>query len=110
MTENCSEWMRIAKSYDIKVYFELPWENTSAPEELRKYAETLYNQGAENLSLWDCYIGRIQYRPEWQITSKLGHKDEIKLMPSTNSGYRSLHRTLSLSGCSIASYNPEWYG
>lgn len=110
MFENCPEWMRIAKSYDIKVYFELPWENTTAPEALRDYAETLYNRGAENLSLWDCYINRVQYRPEWQITSKLGHKDELKLMSRKNSGYRSLHRILSLNNRSLASYNPEWYG
>lgn len=110
LVENCSEWMQVSDHYNIKVYFELPWENTTAPEAIRDYAEKLYERGAENLSLWDCYIGRVQYRPEWQITSKLGHKDELKLMPRENSGYRGLHRILSLNGCSLAAYNPEWCG
>lgn len=110
MAENCSDWVRMAKLYNIKVYFEMPWENTTAPEVIRDYAEKLYSRGAENLSLWDCYIGRVQYRPEWQITSKLGHRDELRLMPRENSGYRSLYRILSLGGHSLAAYNPEWCG
>ncbi len=110
MISNCPDYMEIARKHGVKIYFEMPWEGTTPPEELRNYAMRLYAAGAENLSLWDCYVLRVIHRPEWQISSKLGHKNELAAMPDSNAGYRSLYRITTLNGRSLASYNPSWRG
>jgi hypothetical protein len=61
MTENCAEWM-----HDIEVYFELPWENTTAPEELLNYVERenpRYLRFYRILALNGCSLA--SYNPEW---------------------------------------------
>jgi hypothetical protein len=106
----CSDYMRIAHEYNVKIYFETPWERSAPPEEMVRYALALYEKGAENFSLWDCALNRVPCRSDWNVASRLGHKDELKDMPLENSGYRHISRILSIDGCSMATYNPSWRG
>ncbi|MBP5639277.1 MAG: hypothetical protein J6X55_07355 [Victivallales bacterium] len=104
------EYMELARETGIKVFFEMPWEGRYEPQELRNYALELYRNGVENIALWDCYTLRVMHRPEWLISSRLGHKDELPSMPAVYDGYRRAVRVTSMGGVSIASYNPSWRG
>ena len=110
MLAGCPDYMRIAREYGIKVYFEAPWENSAPPEGLVRYAEALYEKGAENISLWDSATGRVMRRADWQAARLLGHKEELRSLPHDNSGYRSIYRILRIDGRSMSTYNPSWRG
>ncbi len=105
-----AEYGRIAADYGVKFYYDIQWEGSVPPEKIGNYVMKLYNAGAEGLSLWDCFEFRVSHRPEWFVTSRLGHKEDIPKMPAQNDGYRKLYRVLSLNGVEYSSYNPNWRG
>ena len=100
----------ISKRTGLAVYYEMPWECTYPPEYMREYAMKLYDAGAEHISLWDAFHTRVMNRAEWNLVSRLGHRAELKDMPSDRDGYGRSCRVLSLNGVSIATYHPAWNG
>jgi len=101
-----TEWLDAARPYGVKVYFELPWEGTVSPQEFRDYAHALYQRGAENISLWDCFVVRTEYLPEWNAVRELGHKARLFApLPEPQK-----NRVLRLGGISLAAYHPSWRG
>lgn len=96
------EWLKLG----VKIYFELPWENTVTPAEFREYARALYDRGARSFSLWDCFPSRCEYLPEWNVVRRLGHTEEL-YRPREPARY---YRVLRLGGDSLAAYHPSWRG
>ena len=110
MKASVPKWQELARRTGLKMFYELPWECTFPPEYMREYAMEMYKAGAERLSLWDAFHTRVMNRAEWNIVSRLGHRDELKDMPDDRDGYGRTCRILSINGISIASYHPAWRG
>ena len=105
-----ADYRRISAETGVKFFYDIQWEGSVPPEEIGKYALKLYDAGAEGLSVWDCFEFRVSHRPEWFVTSRLGHRKDIAKLPASNDGYRRLYRMLSLDGASYAGYHPNWRG
>ena len=103
-------WKEVARRTGLVVFHEIPWECTREPEEFRDYALHLYEAGAERLSLWDAFPTRVMNRAEWNVVSRLGHREELPAMPATRDGYGRACRVLSLNGVNFATYPPAWRG
>ena len=70
-------YLELERRTKLTVYFDVPWECTRAPEFFRDYAIRLYEAGAQHISLWDAFHTRVMNRTEWNIVSRLGHRDEL---------------------------------
>jgi hypothetical protein len=107
---NLPHHLEICRRTGVKCYVEIPWEHTRSTEFLHDYVSRVYAAGAENISLWDTFGQRIPDRPEWNLVSKFGHKEELAGIPAHRSSYISYFRVLSYNGISIAAYHPYWRG
>ena len=102
------EWMRLEKDYGVKIYLEL-LPRWMAPAEYRRRALELYSCGAERIALWDTYT-RLPVKAEWNIASKLGHKDELASMDTGEGQFYRRTKICRLAGYDISRYNPSWGG
>jgi len=103
-------YLELEKRTKLAVYFDVPWECTRPPEFFRDYAIRLYEAGAKHISLWDAFHTRVMNRTEWNIVSRLGHRDELSSMTDDENGYGQPYRLLSVNGRSLAAYHPAWRG
>ncbi len=108
--ENLPHHLEICRNSGVKCYIEMPWECTRTTEFLYDYAAKLFAAGAENISLWDSFHTRVMNRDEWNLVSRMGHRETFADVPSKRKDYVTLHRVLSLNNISTASYNPKWRG
>jgi hypothetical protein len=110
MAKFIPEYGKLEAESGVKFYYDIQWEGSIPPEGIVAYVQKLYNAGAQNLSMWDCFEFRITHRAEWLVTSRLGHKDQLGLFPTNNAGYRRLFRMISLNGVKYDGYHPSWRG
>jgi hypothetical protein len=96
------------KSLGLPVYFEILPRQMST-EEYKRRALSLYEQGAEGISLWDTY-NRVPNRQQWTMVRRLGHKDELALYSSGENEYYRRIRVLNINGQNISLYKPMWGG
>ena len=104
------EYAALSKAYGVPFHYDIQWEGSQAPEKIPEYVQRLYDGGAENLSMWDCFEYRVSCRPEWFVTSRLGHKETLKELVGPVNAYRRLFRVLSLNGLYLDGYFPSWRG
>ncbi|HOP11498.1 MAG TPA: hypothetical protein PK629_08400 [Oscillospiraceae bacterium] len=102
------KFKEIADRYHIRVYSELPWER-ERPSIYLDAAKRMYAAGADGIAAWDSNF-RIPVLPVWNITKKLGHKEEIDRMLAENDDYGNLYRVLSIDGHDISEYHQNWRG
>ncbi len=110
LAQCAAAYRQLSQENGVRFYYDAHWEGTLPPEQIADYALQLYKGGAEYLSLWNSFEFRVSNRPEWFVTSRLGHRDDLPNMPKDNAGYRRRYRMLSLNGTSYASYYPNWRG
>ncbi len=110
MLQAMPPYLELERRTSLRVYFDVPWECTRPPEFFREYALRLYKAGATRLSLWDAFHVRAMNRAEWNVVSRLGHREELPAMPATRDGYGRACRVLSLNGVPFAAYHPAWRG
>lgn len=116
--DNRHEWrlpsvpwfVNMSKETGVPVYFDIQWEGTIPPEEIPAYVQKYYDLGAERISLWDCFEYRVSHRPEWFVTSRIGHKRALKTLPTQTDAYRRRFRILMLKGGRFSGYHPSWRG
>ncbi|GGD51923.1 hypothetical protein [Paenibacillus nasutitermitis] len=105
IAERIAQFKRL-EAYGVEVFHDIMPRQLSC-EEYRRRALELYDNGAENLSLWDSY-GRVPVRATWTMARRLGHKEELR---SFNSGEGVLwqhHRLLMVRGINVSVYPPNW--
>ena len=91
LKERIQEFMDLERKYGTKIYIEIMPRIMTA-EEYKECAVTLYEAGAERLSLWDTYE-RVTHSSMWSMVRRSGHKEEIK---GFTSGENEFHRRIKI--------------
>lgn len=105
---NISKYREVTDRHNVRLFCELPWEG-GRPSLYLNAAKRMYEAGADGISAWDSNF-RIPVLPVWNITKKIGHKEQIDQMLSENDDYGKLYRLLSLDGHDISEYHQNWRG
>ena len=100
---------KLSKETGIPVSNITHWEGSCPPEKMAGLLKKFQDAGQNNFCMWDCEM-RMLNRPEWFVTSRLGHLNYLPKYPTKNEDFRRRFRILKLDGISFASYHPSWHG
>lgn len=97
------EFISLKEKYGTEVYNVIPWVHTIKSEEYDAVIEKMKRSGATNFLcfntnhlVWDL--------PEWYNVSHINNNKK------TNLSLRRFYRVLSIDGCDMSQFNPNWRG
>ena len=107
-TERIQELMQLEVNYGMTVYIEIMPRHMN-PDKIAEKAREIYDTGCSHIGLWDTY-SRVPRRAEWNMWSKIGHKDELDSMLTLQKDLCRLVRITEIDGKNVRAYKSTWGG
>ena len=108
--KNAAAWLpplvELVKDTSVKLYPDL-YPRRQPPAASLYSAATLYQLGAEGISLWDTY-NRVVRISEWAMMRRLGHREEIEVWRAAGKG-DDYFRVLNFKQLGAQSGDPRYF-